>query len=38
MRNSLRKIDNFDKAFEEREFTKAFSYVFNMLSEVNEIR
>lgn len=38
MRNSLRKIDNFDKAFEEREFTKAFSYVFNMLSEVNETR
>ncbi|KAG1156522.1 hypothetical protein G6F37_007529 [Rhizopus arrhizus] len=28
--------DNFDKAFEEREFTKAFSYVFNMLSEANK--
>ncbi|RCI05033.1 methionyl-tRNA synthetase [Rhizopus stolonifer] len=27
--------DNFDKAFEEREFTKAFSFIFDMLAEAN---
>lgn len=29
--------DNFDKAFEEREFTKAFSFIFDMLAEVRKL-
>lgn len=27
-------IENFDKAFEEREFSRAYTYIFDMLSHV----
>jgi hypothetical protein len=30
----LSNIENFNRAFEEREFNKAYSYIFDMVSQV----